>query len=214
MHSPSPALLRAAEVRVKVAAAVQMVIIAASLSRKAKEEELILKLTRDAPLPLPQPPLLPHVPLLPVRAAYPNLCWNAGGGLNPMRGLSDRLSALASLTSTRSPKNAHEAFKWYFTRLRWPSFPSSLNRGVSFLELAFDFVAATGVSLIGASHTRETPMEDVAAALSQLFAFFAATAARPLVPVDKARATSLAPFGLRNALWDFPVAPAFLAADT
>ncbi len=131
-----------------------------------------------------------------------------------MRGLSDRLSALSNLTSTRSSKNAHEAFKWYLTRLKWPSFPSSLNRGVSFLELTFDFVAATGVSLIGATHTRETPMEDVAAAFSQLFVFFAATAAHPIVPVDKARVTSLAPFGLRNALWGFPVAPALLAADT
>ena len=73
MHSPPLALLRAAEVRVKVAAAVQRVIFAASLSRKAKEEELILQLTRDAPLPLPHPPLPPQEPLPPVRAAFPFL---------------------------------------------------------------------------------------------------------------------------------------------
>ncbi len=91
-----------------------------------------------------------------------------------MQGFSDRISVLANLTSTRSPKNAHEAFTWYFTRLKWPAFPSPLNRGVSFLELAFDFVSSIGVSLIGASRSRETPMEDVAAAISQLFVFFSA----------------------------------------
>ena len=57
-------------------------------------------------------------------------------------------------------------------------------------------------------------MEDVAAAISQLFVFFSATSAHPLVPHDKARVTSLAPFGLRNALWGFPVAPALLSAET
>jgi hypothetical protein len=214
LNTPPPALLRAANTRIKVTMAIQRVIIAASLSRKQKDEELVAKLIRDAPIPLPQPPPALPVQLLPVRSSYPNFCWVAGGGLNPMQGLSARISVLANLTSTRSSKNAHEAFKWYITRLKWPAFPSPSNRGVSFLEMAFDFVSSTGVSLIGASHTRETPMEDVAAAISQLFVFFSATSAHPLVPHDKARVTSLAPLGLRNALWGFPVAPALLAVDT
>ncbi len=41
-----------------------------------------------------------------------------------------------------------------------------------FLEIVFDFTAATDISPIGASHDGDTPMEDVAAAVSQLFVFF------------------------------------------
>jgi hypothetical protein len=124
------------------------------------------------------------------------------------------ISALAKLTSTRSSKNAHEAFKWYLTRLECPAFPSPLNRGVSFLELAFDFVSSTGISLIGVTHTRETPVDGVAAAVTELFVCFSAASACPQVPHDKAGVTSLSPLGLHNALWGFPVAPALLALDT
>jgi hypothetical protein len=212
-NAPPIQLTRAAEIRIKVAMAIQRVIVAASISRNTLEAGHIEKLALAAPIPLPPPPLI-SLPLPPVCTKYPNYCWMAGGGLNPLQGLSARISSLSNLTSTRSSKNAHEAFKWYFTRLKWPAFPSILNRGISFLELAFDFISSTGVALIGASHTRETPMEDVAAAFSQLFVFFSSSSAHPLSPCDKARVTSLAPFGLRNALWGLPVAPALLAADT
>ncbi len=70
-----------------------------------------------------------------------------------MQGLFLRISALANLMSTWSSNNAYEAFKWYFTKLRLPTFPSPLCRGVSFLEFAFDFVASTDVSVIGANYS-------------------------------------------------------------
>ncbi len=75
---------------------------------------------------------------------------------------------------------------------------------MSFLKLAFDFASSTGVSFIGASHTREPPMEDAVAAIIQLFVVFSTTSAHSLVPHDDARVTSIAPLGLRNALWGFP----------
>ena len=64
-NAPPIQLTRAAEIRIKVAMAIQRVIVAASISRNTLEAGHIEKLALAAPIPLPPPPLI-SLPLPPV----------------------------------------------------------------------------------------------------------------------------------------------------
>ncbi len=66
-----------------------------------------------------------------------------------------------------------EAVKWYWSQLTWPDVPSDANRGATWLELYLDFVASTGISVIGSYHSLNTSFKLAKGAFSSLTAFLA-----------------------------------------
>ncbi len=75
----------------------------------------------------------------------------------------------------------------------------------------FDFVAATGVSVVGSNRSPNTAMKLAKGAFSSLTAFVEARSGVPPFPAARANVTSLAPFGFRVGLAGLNVAPRFLA---
>ena len=151
--------------------------------------------------------------LLQIQLVRPTYCYCSGVNLCPVPNLWARLKHVSISSYSRKEARPLEAIKWYWSQLKWPTTKAPLNRGASWLELYLDFVASTGIRVLGSSHSLRTRLDigkDAFSSLSRVL--WQGISPDPLFPGEVGKGTSLAPFGIANELRGVSIAPQFLAA--
>ena len=219
MNAPPGDIIECALRRTEVMNLLQRMLVSIHLQRKNAESLRInsfLQEKRVIPLGIaPGRNPSPFLSLDQVRLLVPSFSLSPGGPLTFQPNLEGRIRDFALPSTSRSNGNALSAIKWYWLQLKWPANPAELNRGASWLELTLDFVATTGIYDIGLKHDNLSKIELVKNAFSSLSRALASHAGQefPLFPCEVGKVSSLAPFGMRNAMEGVKVAPRFLSPE-
>ena len=210
---PPQSIIDAAKRRIKLTVLVQKLLIEVHCARKEKEAGIIAHRLKTKAIEARCARKVALTPsLLSVQLVRPAYCFHPGVGLYQIHGLGERLRGVSIPFSSRRDGRPLEAIKWYWSQLKWPRTKAPLNRGASWLELYLDFVAATGIRVIGSSHSLRTKLEagkDAFSSLSRVL--WQGISPDPLFPGVVGKGTSLAPFGISNELRGISTAPFFLA---
>ena len=195
----------------------QKMLIAVHLSRKSLETALIasaLEICRPIILPPPVPEAILPPSWMSFTASFPLYCVAAGGQLAYVPGLADAFAVARFPTKGALSKQATDALLWYWKQLRWPASPSPLNRGASWTELTLDFMAATGIRIIGPRHNLRTQLQTSAEAFSRFAGKLRAITGVPLHPGTDKKVSSLSPLMVLNETAGVSIAPSFLRQQT
>ena len=148
--------------------------------------------------------------LLALKRAVPSYCYYPGNPFQRIPNLHRLFLGISLPDNSRQARIAVEAIKWYWSMLEWPSHPTPQNRGVSWLELTLDFIAATDMKFIGQGNNNATTVDKAKLAFSKISKFLYGKLEVDLYPCSEGRITSLGPFGVRNAVEGLKVAPRLL----
>ena len=210
VNRPPQHVIEGARLRVLLTESLQSMLVSIHILRKKLEEKRIegLKLSCSV-IKLPQGRPTPSPTLDEVRILIPNYAYSPGSilaGVSFSRAFDQVIFDLKSKRNNRPLA----AMKWYWKQLRWPSDPSPLNRGASWIELYLDFVAATGLRAVGSSHSNRSSLKLSKDAFSSLTSFLEARSGISPFKGKRSNVTSLGPFGVRHGLAGISVAPKFL----
>ena len=210
---PPQSIIDAAYRRIKLTVLVQKLLIEVHWARKEKEAGVSAHRLKTKAIEAKAARKVALTPsLLSVQLVRPSYCYHPGVDLVTIENLGERLQRVSIPFSSRREARPLEAIKWYWSQLKWPRIKAPLNRGASWLELYLDFVAATGIRVIGSSHSLRTKLEagkDAFSSLSRVL--WQGISPDPLFFGEVGKGTSLAPFGISNELRGISTAPLFLA---
>ena len=99
-----------------------------------------------------------------------------------------------------------EPLRWYWRQISWPNQEKEHDRGISWLEMGLDFVAATGTNLSKGHRNNITFWSAVFARLSR--SLFSEN--KVYFPFKEARSSSLGAFGFGDGQMGFRTRPRLL----